>query len=542
MKKIFQFCFVLISGIAFGQVKVQTPDQIYGQLFVDVQMARIFPDNKTFVDCIPKRDPKLIVADYLKIKKNPAIKFSLKMFVEENFQIPQAPQINYVTQERNIVAHVNNLWGVLKREKDKPVKGSSLLPLPYSYIVPGGRFREIYYWDSYFTMVGLKESGEVDVIENMIKNFAYLINTYGHIPNGNRSYYLSRSQPAYFAKMVEVLADIKGDKVYKTYLPTLEKEYKFWMQGSTTLKPGGAYKYVVKMPDGTVLNRNWDESNLPRQEAWREDIETADKAINDFIMVAIFENAAKQKKFTDSLRKSIYRHLRAGATSGMDFSSRWFEDGQSLSKIRTTDIIPVDLNSLLFNLEKTIAKAYALQKNTAKAKQYEDLAEKRRKAINKYFWSESLGFFVDFDFITKERLAELTLAGMMPFFLNAAEKEYIDPVSKIIKKEFFKEGGLITTLKNTGQQWDAPNGWAPLEWISIIGLDNYGEVGLAKDISVKWVKLNIKVFENTGKLMEKYNVVDTDLEAGGGEYPSQDGFGWTNGVLLGLMKKYGITQ
>jgi alpha,alpha-trehalase len=243
---------ILITLFYFGaisaQTKVQTPDQVYGELFKDVQMSKIFPDGKTFVDCVPKRDPKDIVKDYLAIKKNPAIKFSLELFVKENFDLPPAPPtINYIQQEKDVVMHIKNLWGTLRREPDKKIEGSSLLPLPYPYIVPGGRFREIYYWDSYFTMLGLKESGETEMIENMIKNFAYLIETYGHIPNGNRSYYIGRSQPPFFAAMVQLLATIKGDNVYVSFLPALEKEYKFWMDGASKLKVGQAYRRVVKL-------------------------------------------------------------------------------------------------------------------------------------------------------------------------------------------------------------------------------------------------------------------------------------------------------
>src|SRR5437762_11712085 len=138
--------------------------------------------------------------------------------------------------------HIKNLWNVLRREADTVVNGSSLLPLPNPYIVPGGRFREVYYWDSYFTMLGLQASGEGEMIENMLKNFAYMIDNYGHIPNGNRSYYLSRSQPPFFALMVDLLAQIKSDSVYIAFMPALEKEYEFWMEGAAKLKRGEAYK------------------------------------------------------------------------------------------------------------------------------------------------------------------------------------------------------------------------------------------------------------------------------------------------------------
>src|SRR5215204_1053346 len=261
---------ILITLFSFGvipaQTKVQTPDQVYGELFKDVQMSKIFPDGKTFVDCVAKKDPKDIVKDYLAIKKNPAIRFSLELFVKENFELPPAPPaVNYIQQEKDVVMHIKNLWGALRREPDKKVKGSSLLPLPYPYIVPGGRFREVYYWDSYFTMLGLKESGEVETIENMIRNFAYLINQYGHIPNGNRTYYLSRSQPPYFSLMLELLASLKGRQVYAVYQPALQKEYDYWMDRTAPTR------HVVKMPDGSVLNRYYDQSGEPRQEAYYED-------------------------------------------------------------------------------------------------------------------------------------------------------------------------------------------------------------------------------------------------------------------------------
>src|SRR5579863_9433836 len=226
------------------------PDKIYGELFRDVQLSKVFPDGKTFVDCIPKRAPAGILSDYIARKKQPG--FVLKKFVEENFDLPPEPADAYRTNKaEDIVTHVKNLWKVLKRAPDTaassgPDSLSSLLPLPYPYIVPGGRFREIYYWDSYFTMLGLKESGEYTMMENMVRNFAYLIDTYGHIPNGNRTYYLGRSQPPFFSVMVALLAEVKGDSIYQIYLPAMEKEYNFWMEGSERLKSGQAFRRVVR--------------------------------------------------------------------------------------------------------------------------------------------------------------------------------------------------------------------------------------------------------------------------------------------------------
>ncbi len=514
----------LFTGLLSAQEKPLPPDVIYGELFRDVQMARIFPDGKTFVDCVPKRDPKEIVKEYLSIKNNPAIKFSLKLFVEENFDMPPAPPaLNYIQQEKDVVVHIRNLWGTLRREPDKKTEGSSLLPLPYPYIVPGGRFREIYYWDSYFTMLGLKESHETEMMENMIRNFAYLIDTYGHIPNGNRTYYLTRSQPPFFAAMVQLLASVKGDQVYRAYLPALEKEWAFWMEGSGNLAPGQAHRRVVRLKGGTLLNRYWDDSNTPRQESYREDVETAEKSGRNKV--------------------EMYKHLRAAAESGIDFSSRWFADGRHLTTIQTTDIIPVDLNCLLYNLEIALSKGNLLLRKDSLAADFKKKAEERASAIDRFCWNSSLNYYCDYNFKTENILDRVTPAGMYPFCFFESKLDYMSllarKISVPVKEKLLKDGGIATSERNTGEQWDAPNGWPPLQWMTIWGLDRCGQKELASDIAHRWIRLVNDVYLRTGKLMEKYNVVDTHLEAGGGEYPGQDGFGWTNGVLLALISKYG---
>lgn len=521
--------YVLIATAQFPA----TPDKIYGELFHQVQMNKIFPDGKTFVDCIPKRAPKDIMYDY-GLRKGPQL--DLRKFVEENFDLPETPQINYITREKDVVMHIKNLWGVLRREPDftpgtgtaaPTVKeGTSLLPLPYPYIVPGGRFREVYYWDSYFTMLGLKESGETMLIENMVKNFAYLINTYGHIPNGNRTYYLSRSQPPFFALMVELLAEIKGDSTYLTFLPELEKEYQFWMEGAPKLSAGQAVRRVVKMRDGSIMNRYWDDNPAPRQESYREDIETAEKS--------------KRNK------AEMYTHLRAGAESGIDFSSRWFADGKRLATIQTTNYIPVDLNALLYKLEMIISKGMLVQHSDSLAGVYRKKADQRILAIDKYCWNKTLNYYTDYNFRTAKQSNVVTPAGMYPFCFFTRKLDYMSLLARragtVIRTKLLKDGGIQATANATGEQWDAPNGWAPLTWMVIWGLDRCGQRELAREIGERWIKLNVEVFNRTGKLMEKYNVVDTKLEAGGGEYAGQDGFGWTNGVLLKLIGKYGLPK
>lgn len=518
MKKIAVFIILIwVVTIPVRSQTVQTPDQIYKELFVAIQMQRVFPDNKTFVDCIPKKDPEEILSDYRKLKKKPG--FSLKTFVGRNFNIPVNPASAYHSDaSAGVRKHIQELWSVLKRRPDIIVKGSSLLPLPNPYIVPGGRFREIYYWDSYFTMLGLQESKEEILMENMVKNFAYLITKYDHIPNGNRSYYLSRSQPPFFSLMVGLLADLKGEALFNRYLPSLEKEYAYWMKADPAQMSKIGIDQCVVNVDGFIMNRYWDALSIPRQESYYEDVQTANKAGRNI--------------------QVMYKNLRAGAASGWDFSSRWFEDSKNLITIKTIDIIPVDLNSLLYNLERTLYQIYLRKGNYKKADGYKRNFNSRINFLNKYCWNEQDECYYDYNFRTKTQVKTPTLAMVYPLFFKIASQEQADRVACKIKSEFLQAGGLTTTLNHTGQQWDAPNGWAPLQWMAIQGLENYGHQNLAMEIAKRWVGLNIKVFQKTGKLMEKYNVMDTHLEAGGGEYPSQDGFGWTNGVLLKLMNRY----
>ena len=528
MRKIIFILTIFIYTDIFAQQPLP-PDKIYGQLFTDVQMSKIFPDGKTFVDCIPKRNSKDILAAYLKIKSNPAVSFSLKLFVDENFEIPSAKRsVVNDRDEKDVTQHIKKLWSVLKRDADKKIDGSSLLPLPNSYIVPGGRFREIYYWDSYFTMLGLKESGETQIMENMVNNFSYLINTYGHIPNGNRSYYLSRSQPPFFSMMVDLLASVKGDNVYKTYLPALEKEYNYWMDKTAKTK------HAVKMPNGSILNRYYDRDEIPRQESYKEDVDVANK--NNFTKAVTGEAWMNNENNFSKEQKAMFRNLRSGAESGWDFSSRWFADEKNIASIQTTNIIPVDLNCLMYNMEKVIAKSYTLNNDLKNAAAYNKKATARKDAILKYCFNATQQFFCDYNIASKKQNDIITAAGLYPLFVNIATKEQALAVAEVFKNNLLKPGGVATTNNKTGQQWDAPNGWAPLQWVAVKGLMNYGEKNLAKAAAERWVAINEKVYAVTGKMMEKYNVEDITKEAGGGEYPGQDGFGWTNGVYLAMKK------
>ena len=529
-RKIISLILFLLVGCQLPQRQaetkhLQTPEELYGRLFYDVQERKdLFPDSKTFVDCVPLYDVHSILERYSRLDDR-TDRDVLINFLWENFSIPD-DEINYISDSSSINDHIRILWEQLKRPADFHHKGT-LIPLRHPYIVPGGRFREMYYWDSYFTMLGLQTDGQHELIQNIVDNFCYLIDTLGHIPNGNRTYYMTRSQPPFFSLMVTMLAGIYGDGIYPMYREYLEKEYAFWMHGSEKLGKGkSTYQRVVLLKGGEILNRYWDNANTPRAESYREDVNTAKEA---------------ELKIPGTKTKEVYRNLRAAAESGWDFSGRWLEPGKDsaypLYSIHTTDIIPVDLNSLLYNLEQTLALACRKGNDPERADLYEKKAGLRKKAILTYCWNENAGYFMDFDFKKNKQTNYFSLAGVYPLYFGMADTLKAIRVAHVIKNRFLKPGGVVTSLYSTRQQWDAPNGWAPLQWICIVGLRRYDEDELAEIIKNRWLRLNEQVYNSTYKILEKYNVEDPQAEGGGGEYPNQDGFGWTNGVYQRLSEE-----
>jgi alpha,alpha-trehalase len=494
------------------------PSRALAQLFHDVQMSGIFPDSKTFVDARPRLSPTEIVARYAAARGAPG--FSLRAFVEQHFDLPRAVGEGFRSDTaRSMEEHIRALWPVLTRTADRPDAHSSLIPLPGPYVVPGGRFREIYYWDSYFTMLGLVESGRVDLLKNMLDNFAHLIRTVGHIPNGNRTYYLSRSQPPYFAAMVGLYATATDTTRALGYLDALEAEHAFWMEGGGRLAPGEAHRRVVRLRDGSVLNRYWDDRPDPRPESHKPDYELG-------------------VTLPEAQRTTFYRNARAAAESGWDFSSRWMRNPSDLRTLETTELIPVDLNSLLYHAERTIAALRGFRRQPGDvdvAVRYTKAANERRRVLLAHAYDPERGFFYDVRWRTNERVTDRpTLAAAAPLYFGLATPEQARAVAARLERDFLKPGGFVTTTIASGQQWDAPNGWPPLQWLSIQGVRRYGRGDLADRARDRWLALNRRTYRVTGKMTEKYDVVDMSRQAGGGEYPNQDGFGWSNGVALAL--------
>ncbi|WP_409529574.1 alpha,alpha-trehalase TreF [Sphingomonas sp.] len=486
----------------------ESPATIFGPLFAAVQTQHIFADGKTFADAVAKRDPAAILADYRRDRPKGA---ALKAFVLANFTVRGE------NDRDDVRAHVRALWPQLTRPPLTAKPGASALALPRPYVVPGGRFQEIYYWDSYFTMLGLKADGQQSLVEDMIDDFTDLIERYGHIPNGTRTYYLSRSQPPYYALMLD-LSTNRDPAVAARRLKALRTEYAYWMHGRGCVAQTGACERVVRMPDGSLLNRYYDDKDTPRDESYAEDVAVAAQVPN--------RPAA-----------AVYRDLRAGAESGWDFSSRWLRDGRSLATIHTTDIVPVDLNSLIWTMERRIATRCEQAHDDVCARDFTTLAARRKGAIDTYLWQATQARYADWDLSRSAPTPVLSAATLQPLFAGLASPAQADAVARTTQRQLLATGGLRTTTLRTGQQWDEPNGWAPLQWIAIEGLARTGHDTLARDIARRWIDTVTTAYADTGKMLEKYNV-EQRTPGGGGEYPVQDGFGWTNGVTSAILERW----
>lgn len=418
-----------------------------------------------------------------------------KLVNYKNLPIKNKVPNEYLDAANHIVIN----WANLIRKTPEKTK-SSLIPLPNPYVVPGGRFDEIYYWDSYFTILGLKESGYNKLTKDMVENFMYMVDKFGFIPNGNRIYYLTRSQPPFLTQMIDEIAPSEKEL-------SENNESRLWLEKAYNTAVKEYTNNWMKSPyyvSGYGLNRYYDSKNIKRIESYGTDNQ---ETINS---------------------KEFFQHERSEAESGWDFSDR-FDN-------RCSDFLAVDLNSILYKNEKTFEKWAKMLGKNEESQKWAKLAEKRKRNMYKYLWNENIEFFSDFDIKNRKKSDYKSLASAFPLWAELATYEQANKVRNILVRDFEFNGGLVTSLKapNIDKQWNYPNGWAPLEYISIKGLENYGFLKDVRRITKKWMDLNTKIYKEKGKFIEKYNVVENNDETGG-TYPLQDGFGWTNGIYLYLL-------
>lgn len=526
-----------------------------GELFHHVQMARIFNDSKTFVDMKLKKSSSLIEKEFShllsKSNKSPS-KDDLKEFIENNFDDPgseftswipedwkQTPKFIHDVYDRDLrtwVTDLNAIWKKLGRRISSSVKDEqdlySLLYLPNPFVVPGGRFREPYYWDSYWIIEGLLLSEMHTTARGMIENFVHLVDEFGYVPNGGRKYYLGRSQPPLLIPMAQLYWEATSDiQFLKKIAASLEKEFQWWMKNrSTNVVEDGldyqVFQYKVDIPE-------------PRQESYYEDIKSADE-------------------FVDSGDKeSFYQEIRSAAESGWDFSSRWQLNGEdhtvNLTDTKIKSIVPVCLNSIMGLNAKILSQFFKELDDEVKVKEYEKLANQISKTISRVLWSERDGIWLDYNLETRELIPGFYPSNFMPLWAEMygteREKSYIldQALAYLNRYEIDKfPGGVPTSLVNSGQQWDLPNGWAPLQHIVVLGFQkasqHHPDVGSkALSLATNWVINNYQNYKskNPHVMMEKYDVTTLGIGAGGGEYENQEGFGWSNGVIMKFLSLYG---
>ena len=485
------------------------PADLYGDLFRRVQTARLFKDSKTFVDMEPRFHPSHIMTEYL--TKTPQSRADLREFVEANFLPLEIINLTafHSTGAQNPAEYIRRLWPLLTRPPTgAPAPGSSLIEINTQYVAPGGRFRELYYWDSYFTQLGLLADQQTATADAMVRIFSGQLKRYGRIHNGNRDYYRDRSQPPFFAAMVSLWQDRYSARSAAQFLPAMITEHHFWMGGPR----------AIPVENG-VLNRYWNDQAKPRSEAFHEDVELAELASREL----------------GRAHEDVYRDLGAGAESGWDFSTRWFADPGNFATIQTTALLPVDLNSLMWNLENKIAELSRAHGDAKTALRFQQLADRRARMIRENFYDVKTGTFRDINWRTGKLSPEITLAMVAPLFFGIATNEQAQKVLDVLERDFLKTGGLKTTLRESGQQWDGRKGWAPLQWMAYVSAIRYQRFALAEKIRTRWLHANDVMFALTGEMKEKYDVENLTAIAGGGEYEPQFGFGWSNGVYKAFL-------
>ncbi|XP_049881795.1 trehalase-like isoform X2 [Pectinophora gossypiella] len=522
----------------------------HGPLLDTVQMAGLYNDSKTFVD-MKMRGPANVTMDNFYAMMNRTgsrpTKVDIQLFVSENFE-PEGSEFEdwrptdwkdnpaFLQRVKDPLLHqwasdLNRLWLQLGRKMKDEVKYHqeqySIIYVDNPVIVPGGRFREFYYWDSYWIIKGLLLSEMRSTARGMVSNFLDIVERIGFIPNGGRIYYAMRSQPPLLIPMVQlIMEDMFDENFLRQHIHTLDKEFDFWMTNHTIDIEHNGRKYK--------LARYSDMSQGPRPESYKEDID-----------------CAKHFDTTDK-KEELYAELKAAAESGWDFSSRWFilngTNKGNLTNLKTRSIIPVDLNAIMCWNAELLADFHRRLNNVEQAEYYRNVHARFMDAIDQVLWHEDVGVWLDYSLESSRRRDYFYPSNVAPLWTGAydrAKKDYYVPrvinyLDKV-KVDIF-EGGIPTTFEHSGEQWDYPNAWPPLQYIVVTGLAESGvteAMKLASDMATKWVRSNFEVWKKKTAMLEKYDATIFGGIGGGGEYVLQTGFGWTNGVVMALLNTYG---
>jgi alpha,alpha-trehalase len=379
-----------------------------------------------------------------------------------------------------------------------------LIGLPRPYTVPGiaGNFQEMYYWDTYFTGEGLLLDGHADMAANNVENMVYLVGLYGKMPNGNRTHFENRSQPPYLGMMVESVYKKTGDKDWlRRVLPGLQAEYHFWM--TRRLTPCGLNRYSS---EGTLANRERIVGILKKRLGEKFQQQTAGYSRVDVSRAG--------------------GHFIAEAESGWDFTPRF--------QMRCEDFCPVDLNANLYYYEKNFEYSLRELGKPEEAEAWAEKADRRKALMRKYLRDDETGLYYDYDFVN-DRCSDVVSAAV--FSLMYARILDADEAAALREKALaaleYPHGIATCAERDYGftYQWSFPNAWAPLQYLAIRGLDNYGFSHDARRIAGKYVAMVANTYKTTNNLWEKYNVVEGNVNVTN-EYKMPPMMGWTAGIFV----------
>ncbi|XP_050295074.1 trehalase-like [Anthonomus grandis grandis] len=517
-----------------------------GKLLDTVQRSRIFSDSKTFVDMSLNSSPELILQsfdNFMNSTNNSPTKEELLEFVNIHFtpsneleewspnDFTENPKFLEKIMNEEIKQFASDLvkiWPSLGRKVKSQVfkepEKYSLIGVPNGVIIPGGRFREFYYWDSYWIIKGLLLSEMTQTAKGIIENLLYMVEKYEFVPNGGRVYYLNRSQPPLLTHMVGLYLNYTGDIEWvQKILPLLEKELNYWLN-QKTIK-------VEKNQKTYYLAHYASNSDTPRPESYYEDINTCEYFIQNIE------------------RKHCFQGLKSGAESGWDFSSRWFfdQDGgvkTNLTHIDAQRVIPVDLNAFLCSAFRQLASFHSKLGDTKKSIKWAQLSKEWLSSIEELLYDSEDGIWYDYDMVLQRHRKMFFPSNFVPLWTGSynvvLRNKYGQRAADYFNTNRIGEfkGGIPASLDDNNEQWDLPNAWPPLQEFVILGLWNTGNK-MARKIALtsadQWIYANLKGFKEQTAMFEKYDAIKVGQYGGGGEYEVQKGFGWTNGVALNLI-------
>uniref|UniRef100_H3GYW6 Trehalase n=1 Tax=Phytophthora ramorum TaxID=164328 RepID=H3GYW6_PHYRM len=571
-------------------VELERAMDIYcrGPLLHAVQMANVFSDSKYFVDMPIKENSSAfdILVDFQRrelamTEYRPNVhdthEQQLRRFIGDHFDPPgtdllpitpfdyqgqfHPPMVADIHDEelRDWAFDLHRIWQTLGRIRNPNVKGSLLRSRMQGestsnqpanvLIVPGGRFRESYYWDSYWIVQGLLVSDMPITARGIVNHLLEYVSEFGFVPNGGRIYYLTRSQPPMLSDMVKLVArlptneaEIEYDDEYlRGALPILEREYDYWMQHGPCGHAVELTQRNATSAEATgktyVLNRYTSNANHPRPESYREDVLIASE-IFDRTVDMNNGNAAATERHKDK----YYNNVIAAAESGWDFSSRWLRDPLDMKSMVTSSVVPVDLNAIMYRVECNLMEFNRHLGSHERAQFFERAAARRSEAIDAILWSEKHHSWKDYDLETDTHSSIVSVSDYTPLWAKAFNSTDIDRLKKVVaslkNSDLLQVGGVQTTTMFSGQQWDSPNAWPPEQDIIVEGLlaiNTTESYALARELSQTWTHASLTAWKQTGLMFEKYNASEVGGLGAGGEYFPQFGFGWTNGVILKFL-------